>query len=867
VGGSRFVLGAAVANRTAGARRPGVVAALTPRRRPADRLTVLADEGKGDLALRVDVLDEHLHVVAEVEHVLDALDPLARSQLGDVQEAVPPGEDVDEGAELGDVDDLARVDGAYLGARGVEDQLDAASGLVDGRGLLGADGHPPDAAVVVDGDVGAGLLLEGVDHLALRADHLADLVHRDLEADDLGGIGLDAGGRLGDGAGNHVEDRVAGVAGLLQRLGEHLGGDAVDLGVELQGGDELAGPGHLEVHVTEGVLGTEDVGEGGVATFGVDEAHGDAADGGLDRHAGVHQRERRAADRGHRGRAVGGEHVGDDAKGVGELLLGGHHREQRALGEQAVADLAALGSAHEARLAGGEGREVVVVDVALGVVDADRVEQLVHPRHAEGGHREHLGVAALEQARPVRRRQQADLGRERADVARPPAVDAHTLLDDALAHDLLGVGAHRCLDLALLAGELLGELAEHRVGGSVEGGTALGLGGDGVGLGQLVGTDGDDALVDLLGVVDEQLIGDRRLGAGTLDELALRGDGLADPDLGGLEALGDHFLGDLGRAILVVLPRLLGPAGLDHHDRNLGVTRGRRGPGDLAPGYDELEGRAVALLVARVGQPFALGRVRQAHRSDRAVEGDPREHQCRRRAVDRNNVVRVDLIGAQDRPDDVHLVAEALREGGTQRAVDQPGGERRLVGSAALTAEERAGDLARGVHPLLDVHGEREEVLPLAHLSCRGGGDEDDGVADTGQHGPVGLLCKLACLERQAAVGPTDRGRHGNGLSHVSPSGLGRLCSRPVPSRRAPDRAGDSATGSWSSESPAAVSCLGARFLPKTGAERRADRHGDGRQPPLGGDGRPDRSGSAGQRRMPRRAMRDRYRSTSLARV
>ena len=75
-----------------------------------------------------------------------------------------------------------------------------------------------------------------------------------------------------------LEDLQAGVAGLLQRLGEHVGGQAVDLRVELEGGDELGGAGDLEVHVAEGVLGAEDVGEGRVLALGVDEAHGDAGD-------------------------------------------------------------------------------------------------------------------------------------------------------------------------------------------------------------------------------------------------------------------------------------------------------------------------------------------------------------------------------------------------------------------------------------------------------------------------------------------------------------------------------------------------------------------------------------------------------------
>ena len=42
---------------------------------------------------------------------------------------------------------------------------------------------------------------------------------------------------------------------------------------------DVGGAGDLEVHVAERVLGTEDVGEGGVLALGVDEAHGDAGDG------------------------------------------------------------------------------------------------------------------------------------------------------------------------------------------------------------------------------------------------------------------------------------------------------------------------------------------------------------------------------------------------------------------------------------------------------------------------------------------------------------------------------------------------------------------------------------------------------------
>ena len=54
----------------------------------------------------------------------------------------------------------------------------------------------------------------------------------------------------------------------------------LDLGVELQGRDHVPGAGHLEVHVPEGVLRTEDVGEGDVLAIPIDEAHRDSGDRG-----------------------------------------------------------------------------------------------------------------------------------------------------------------------------------------------------------------------------------------------------------------------------------------------------------------------------------------------------------------------------------------------------------------------------------------------------------------------------------------------------------------------------------------------------------------------------------------------------------
>src|SRR5690606_21057362 len=150
---------------------PAVAAARAGRRR-------LGDEAEGHLAVGVDVVDAHLDLVAELEDVLHPLDPLVAAHLRDVEQAVAAGEDVDERAELRDVDDPARVGLADLRRRRVEDQLDLPAGLLDGGLVRRADRHPADHAVVVDGDVGAGLGGDGVDDLALGPDHLADLLDR-----------------------------------------------------------------------------------------------------------------------------------------------------------------------------------------------------------------------------------------------------------------------------------------------------------------------------------------------------------------------------------------------------------------------------------------------------------------------------------------------------------------------------------------------------------------------------------------------------------------------------------------------------------------------------------------------------------------
>ncbi len=101
--------------------------------------------------------------------------------LGDVEETVGAGEDLDEGAELGEADDLAEVGLADLRDGGdVGDHLDGAGEAV------GVGGGDVDAAGVVDIDLDAGGVDDAADDLAAGSDEVADLVGGDLDGVDAG---------------------------------------------------------------------------------------------------------------------------------------------------------------------------------------------------------------------------------------------------------------------------------------------------------------------------------------------------------------------------------------------------------------------------------------------------------------------------------------------------------------------------------------------------------------------------------------------------------------------------------------------------------------------------------------------------------
>src|SRR5699024_2170709 len=138
---------------------------------------VLAYGSEAVPAAVVELRDLDLDLVPDVDHVLHLAVALALAELGDVDQPVAAGQQRHEGTERRGVDDRAEEALPDLGQLRVGDGVD----LVD-RGLRGlaVGGTDVDGAVVLDGDVGARLLGDRVDHLALGPALLTGLVERDL---------------------------------------------------------------------------------------------------------------------------------------------------------------------------------------------------------------------------------------------------------------------------------------------------------------------------------------------------------------------------------------------------------------------------------------------------------------------------------------------------------------------------------------------------------------------------------------------------------------------------------------------------------------------------------------------------------------
>jgi hypothetical protein len=220
---------------------------------------------------------------------------------------------------------------------------------------------------------------------------------------------FEAGRGLGDHRVHLAQDMQPGFPGLGQGLGQDLPGEAGHFDIHLQRSDAVLGAGHLEVHIPQGILISQDVREDGHLVPFLHEAHGYPGHRRLDGHAGVHQGQAGAAHRGHGGRAVAGQDLGDYADGVRELLTVGEDLGDGPFRQGPVPDLPPSRSPQEPGFPHRVGREIVMEHEGLEGLSKEAFDALLIRRRSQGRHCQGLGLTPGEQRRTVGAGEQVNL--------------------------------------------------------------------------------------------------------------------------------------------------------------------------------------------------------------------------------------------------------------------------------------------------------------------------------------------------------------------------------------------------------------------------------------------------------------------------
>jgi hypothetical protein len=106
--------------------------------------------------------------------------------------------------------------------------------------------------------------------------------------------------------------------------------------------------------------------------------------------------------------------------------------------------------------------------------------------------------------------------------------------------------------------------------------------------------------------------------------------------------------------------------------------------------------------------------------------------------------------------DDLYFVIKAVREEWANRTIDQPAGQNFLFGRPAFAPEKAAGNLARGISPLLVIDRERQKILARRSVLRADHRDQHDGVFHAYEHGAGCLARDLARFEGQLVAAPRE---------------------------------------------------------------------------------------------------------------
>src|SRR5438477_2965269 len=608
-------------------------------------------------------------------------------QLRDVDETVPARENLDECAEFFHRDNAPLISLADLDLAG-----HAAYHFLPALHRLAACRVDVDRAVVFDVNFGASLRHDALDRLATWTDKRADFLRVDLDCLDPRRVLRQLWPRLVDPGAHDLEYFRARFFCAKNGFGHDLVTDAGKFQVELITGDAGVRAAQLEIHVAEMIFGTDDVGEQFIpfqlSIFAVfsDKADRNSCDRRFDGHTGVHQREHPAANARHRCRSVRFHNFAGDTNGVTKIVCARHDWFERALRQRSVANLAPARTAGPPGFAYAEWRKIVMQNEPLRLFAAAvSIDHLRFFDRRECGEGERLGLAALENCRTMRARENADLARDRAQLLIAPTVDTFLLVQNADAERFLLHVIERLRDRELVGlGMFFQDRHLHffaeRIDCFCPRNFALGV----ERAFNPIAADSISNLEQILIHLEQRHLALRL--ANLCGELFLNPDHFARMLMGKVERLHEISFGNFpGRAF--------------DHDNVV-----------LSSDINQIEVALFALRMRRVRDELPVDAT-DADSTDRSGKRNVGNAKCCRRAVERENIGIVFAVRAQEKADDLGIVEITLWKERPERPIDHARGERFLFGRSAFALEIASREFPHRGGFFAVIDREREIIL------------------------------------------------------------------------------------------------------------------------------------------------------------
>ena len=367
-----------------------------------------------------------------------------------------------------------------------------------------------------------------------------------------------------------------------------------------------------------------------------------------------------------------------------------------------------------------------MVNIPLGFLVIDAVQQLAIADRAQSRNGEHLGLTTGKHTGAVYAGQQSHFGSQRADFVHAAAVHALLLVQQPAAHHVFLGAVHTVVNEGFLVGiqgvKVLVHLFIYRDKALVPDILVVGI---------------HSSLDVFQGEVLHRFHHLLRRGVAGIGELFL-----ADFRLDALDEFDNVLVGLVAgdnAAVHHVIGNLVG-AGLDHGDAGIGG------------GHRHCHLGALALFRIRIDDVFPV-HIAHAHAGDGAVPRNIGDGKGNGGAHHGGNLRGAILVYGHDGADDGHVVAHILGEQGPDGPVNDAANQDGFLAGAAFPLQEGAGDFAHGIEFFLIVHGKGEEVDAVPGLFRGRDGHVYHGVAVAHQAGAVGKLGHFAGFYNQRPSG------------------------------------------------------------------------------------------------------------------